>query len=34
MMRLYAFSLVDNPHDMAVIGGTHIRKIKDRSGNL
>ena len=35
MMRLYAFSLVANPHDMAVkvLGGTHIRKIKDRSGN-
>jgi hypothetical protein len=35
MMRLYAFSLVANPHDMAVkvLGGTHIRKIKDRVGH-
>jgi hypothetical protein len=36
MMRLYAFSLVDDPHNMAVevLGGTHIRKIRDRTGNL
>ena len=36
VMRLYAFSMVDNPHNMAVevIGGKHIRKIRDRSGNL
>jgi len=34
VMRLHAFSLVDDPHQMAmkVLEGEHIRRIKDRHG--
>lgn len=34
-IRFYSIWLVDNPHDFAqdVIGGNHIRRIKDRNGN-
>lgn len=34
-IRFYSIWLVDNPHEFAqdVIGGNHIRRIKDRNGN-
>ena len=36
ILRAYATSLVSNPHEMVsdIISGCHIRKMKDRDGNL